>query len=156
MTVASFYWGFFSPYPWRVEGHSCGCLLDSDTFSLVTIRLFSSFSNLILTAGRVDMNHLSPSRLCLSLLIVPVFCVIWLPKTSAPLCRMSIVSAALGVITLWCTAKKCFLHHWGRHAMDALCLDVSSTAYVRKRAAGSAALLPLQGSSRWGSRDHGA
>lgn len=88
------------------------------TSALVTICLVSSCGNLVLTAGRVDMNHLSPSRLCSSLRIVPVCCVIWLPKSSAPLCRMPIVSAALGVITLCRTAPKCFLHHGGRHAMD--------------------------------------
>lgn len=45
-----------------------------DMFTLVTICLFLLFSNLIFTAGRVDITHFSPSRSCSSLLIVPVFC----------------------------------------------------------------------------------
>lgn len=56
----------------------------------------SAFSNLMLPAGRLDMDHLSSSRSCSPLLIVPVLC----DLVAKALCRMSIVSGAPGVITV--------------------------------------------------------
>lgn len=82
----------------------------------------SAFSNLMLPTGRLDMDHLSPSRSCSPLLIVPVLC----DLVAKALCRMSIVSGAPGVITLCRTATKCSVHHWGSRAASAHGLDVCS------------------------------